>query len=409
MAFEFITQALRTQASSSLLRTRAISHGVINFCANDYLGLSTHPDVIEAWQRGANEYGVGSGGSALVSGYSHAHAALEEKLAEITGYESSLLFNSGYSANQALIKALLNKNDLLVQDKLNHASLIEAGMYSPATMKRFKHNDSVHLAQILEQYRAAHTNSLIVTEGVFSMDGDMADLQSVSQQCKVHDSWLLVDDAHGFGVLPQGQNSLNQHGLLARDVDLYMATFGKAVGVSGAFVSASKDVIDYLVNFSKPYIYSTAMPGAMALCIDKALTIMMTETWRVTHLNQLIGYFKQQCFLRNIALMPSDTAIQPLLIGDASKAMHISQLLAVHGLLVKAIRPPTVPVGTSRLRITLSANHSIADIDLLLTHLKDALDNNSYHYPNNYSYSNRYHNLDNSEDSRRNAAGGKHD
>jgi len=377
MAFEFITQALRQQQTDSLLRSRAVSHGAINFSANDYLGLATHPELIAAWQRGATEYGVGSGGSFLVTGYTHAHAALEEKLAEITGYESSLLFNSGYSANQALIKALLDKNDLLVQDKLNHASLIEAGVYSPATMKRFKHNDSEHLAQILTQNRHQHTNSLVVTEGVFSMDGDTPDLHAISQQCKAHDSWLLVDDAHGFGVLPKGRNSLTQHDLLARDVDLYMATFGKAAGVSGAFVAASKDVIEYLVNFSKPYIYSTAMPAAMAVCIDKALTIMATETWRVAHLSHLITYFKQQCFLRNILLMPSDTAIQPLIIGDANRAMKISQYLAGKGLLVKAIRPPTVPQGSSRLRITLSANHSIEDIDLLLTRLKDALDDSA--------------------------------
>jgi len=377
MAFEFITQALRQQQTDSLLRSRAVSHGAINFSANDYLGLATHPELIAAWQRGAAEYGVGSGGSFLVTGYTHAHAALEEKLAEITGYESSLLFNSGYSANQALIKALLDKNDLLVQDKLNHASLIEAGVYSPATMKRFKHNDSEHLAQILTQNRHQHTNSLVVTEGVFSMDGDTPDLHAISQQCKAHDSWLLVDDAHGFGVLPKGRNSLTQHDLLARDVDLYMATFGKAAGVSGAFVAASKDVIEYLVNFSKPYIYSTAMPAAMAVCIDKALTIMATETWRVAHLSHLITYFKQQCFLRNILLMPSDTAIQPLIIGDANRAMKISQYLAGKGLLVKAIRPPTVPQGSSRLRITLSANHSIEDIDLLLTRLKDALDDSA--------------------------------
>ena len=373
MAFEFITQALRQQQTDSLLRTRAVSHDAINFSANDYLGLSKHPEIIAAWQRGANEHGVGSGGSFLVTGYTYAHKALEEKLAEITGYESSLLFNSGYSANQALIKALLNKHDLLVQDKLNHASLIEAGIYSPVTMKRFKHNDSEHLAQILIQNRPQFANSLVVTEGVFSMDGDTSDLHAISTQCKAHDSWLLVDDAHGFGVLPQGQNSLKQHKLSASDVDLYMATFGKAVGVSGAFVAASKDVIEYLVNFSKPYIYSTAMPAAMAVCIDKALTIMVTETWRVEHLNQLICYFKQQCFLRNITLMPSNSAIQPLIIGDASKAIKISHYLAGKGLLVKAIRPPTVPQGTSRLRITLSANHCIEDIDLLLTRLQEAL------------------------------------
>lgn len=373
MAFEFITQALRQQETDSLLRTRTVSNDVINFSANDYLGLAKHPDLIAAWQRGASEYGVGSGGSFLVTGYTHAHAALEEKLAEITGYESSLLFNSGYSANQALIKALLDKNDLLIQDKLNHASLIEAGVYSPATMKRFKHNDAEHLAQILTQNRHQHTNSLVVTEGVFSMDGDQSHLVDINKQCKAHDSWLLVDDAHGFGVLPQGQTSLKLHSLSASDVALYMATFGKAVGVSGAFVAAPKEVVEYLVNFSKPYIYSTAMPAAMAACIDKALTIMATETWRVEHLNQLIAYFKQQCFLRNITLMPSDTAIQPLIIGDANKAIKVSQYLASKGLLVKAIRPPTVPRGTSRLRITLSANHCIEDIDLLLTRLQEAL------------------------------------
>jgi len=377
MAFEFITQALRQQQSASLLRTRAINSGAINFSANDYLGLSTHPDLIAAWQHGANEYGVGSGGSFLVTGFTHAHAALEEKLAEITGYESSLLFNSGYSANQALIKALLDKNDLLVQDKLNHASLIEAGVYSPATMKRFKHNDSAHLAQTLSQYRGQYNNALVVTEGVFSMDGDQPDLVDIHKQCKVHDSWLLVDDAHGFGVLPQGQSSLKQHGLSANDVALYMATFGKAVGVSGAFVAAPKEVIEYLVNFSKPYIYSTAMPAAMAVCIDKALTIMATETWRVEQLSQLIAYFKQQCFLRNIILMPSETAIQPLIIGDASKAIKVSQYLASKGFLVKAIRPPTVPMGSSRLRITLSASHRIEDIDLLLTLLNDVLGNST--------------------------------
>ncbi|QUM76373.1 8-amino-7-oxononanoate synthase [Moritella sp. 24] len=375
MAFEFITHALHQQKSASLLRTRVISNGAINFSANDYLGLATHPELIAAWQRGAAEYGVGSGGSFLVTGYTHAHAALEDKLADITGHESSLLFNSGYSANQALIKALLDQNDLLVQDKLNHASLIEAGVYSPATMKRFKHNDSDHLAQTLSRYRDNYTNSLVVTEGVFSMDGDQPNLVDIHQQCKAHDSWLLVDDAHGFGIVSQGQ-SLKKHNLSANDIALYMATFGKAAGVSGAFVSASKDVIDYLINFSKPYIYSTAMPAAMAVCIDKALTIMAKETWRVEHLNQLIAYFKQQCFLQNITLMPSDTAIQPLIIGDADKAMKISRYLASKGLLVKAIRPPTVPRGTSRLRITLSASHSMKDIDLLLARLKDALDTN---------------------------------
>lgn len=372
MAFEFIQQALTEQAAQALLRTRAVSPHGLNFSSNDYLGLATHPELIAAWQAGANEYGVGSAGSPLVTGYCRAHAQLEEKLADLTGFESTLLFNSGYSANQALLKSLLSKDDLLVQDKLNHASLMEAGSLSPATMKRFKHNDLAHLQQILAN-RSEYENALLVTEGVFSMDGDQVNLSAIAALAKQHDAWLLVDDAHGFGVVEQGFGSVKQQGLTANDVDLYMATFGKALGVSGAFVAADKAVIDYLVNFSKPYIYSTAMPAAMAVCIDKALDIMVKEQWRFTHLNSLISYFRHQCQVRNITLLPSLSPIQPLIIGDALQALTVSEKLLQCGILVKAIRPPTVPKGSSRLRITLSANHSFAEIDLLLTALEDAL------------------------------------
>lgn len=372
MAFEFIQQALDEQAAQALLRTRAVSSSVVNFSANDYLGLATHPELVAAWQAGANEYGVGSAGSPLVTGYSKAHAQLEEKLAAVTGFESALLFNSGYSANQALIKSLLKKGDLLIQDKLNHASLIEAGSLSPATMKRFKHNDIAHLQQVLTR-RDNYKNTLIVTEGVFSMDGDQADLAATSAIAKQHDAWLLVDDAHGFGVMGQGQGSVHQHALSANEVDLYMATFGKALGVSGAFVAADKAVVDYLVNFSKPYIYSTAMPAAMAVCIDKALDIMANEQWRFSHLQSLIQYFRAQCQARNISLLPSQSPIQPLIIGDAQRALSVSDKLLQRGMLVKAIRPPTVAKGSARLRITLSASHRFADIDLLLTALEEAL------------------------------------
>jgi 8-amino-7-oxononanoate synthase len=373
MAFEFITQALAQQSKASLLRSRSINCRGINFSANDYLGLSTHPELIAAWQRGASRYGVGSGGSFLVTGYTHAHAQLEEKLASITGYESCLLFNSGYSANQALVKSLLTKNDLLLQDKLNHASLIEAGIFSPAVMKRFKHNDAEHLDDLLKKYRAEYANALVVTEGIFSMDGDQADLATIARLAKANDAWLLVDDAHGFGVLSNGAGSLKYQQQTTADVALYIATFGKALGVSGAFVAGSKAVVEYLVNFSKPYIYSTAMPAAMAVCIDKALDVIASETWRFEKLNSNIAYFRNQCQHRNIILLPSYSPIQPLIIGDPSKAIKVSEVLAIKGFLVKAIRPPTVPQGTARLRITLSASHSFQDIDLLLAALQEAL------------------------------------
>jgi len=372
MAFEFIQQALTEQAAQALLRTRAVSPHGLNFSSNDYLGLATHPELIAAWQAGANEYGVGSAGSPLVTGYCRAHAQLEEKLADLTGFESTLLFNSGYSANQALLKSLLSKDDLLVQDKLNHASLMEAGSLSPATMKRFKHNDLAHLQQILAN-RSEYENALLVTEGVFSMDGDQANLSAIAALAKQHDAWLLIDDAHGFGVVEQGLGSVKQQNLAASDVDLYMATFGKALGVSGAFVAADKAVIDYLVNFSKPYIYSTAMPAAMAVSIDKALDVMAEEQWRFMHLNSLINYFRHQCQARNITLLPSLSPIQPLIIGNALQALAVSEKLLQRGILVKAIRPPTVPKGSARLRITLSANHTMADVDLLLAALQEAL------------------------------------
>jgi 8-amino-7-oxononanoate synthase len=272
-----------------------------------------------------------------------------------------------------LVKSLLTKNDLLLQDKLNHASLIEAGIYSPAVMKRFKHNDVEHLDEILTKYRAEYANSLVVTEGVFSMDGDQAELAAIARLAKGHDAWLLVDDAHGFGVLSNGAGSLKHQQQTATDVALYMATFGKALGVSGAFVAGSKAVVEYLVNFSKPYIYSTAMPAAMAVCIDKALDVMASETWRFEKLSSNITYFRSQCQQRNIILLPSDSPIQPLIIGDPGKAISVSEVLAKKGFIVKAIRPPTVPQGTARLRITLSASHSFQNIDLLLAALQEAL------------------------------------
>lgn len=372
--FDFIQRELAVRCSQSLLRELEAGQQGINFSSNDYLGLSQHQKLIQSWQSGAQQYGVGSGGSFLTTGYTRAHQELEEKLAHLTGYDSALLFNSGYSANQSVIKTLLRKDDLLLQDKLAHASLVEAGVLSPAQMKRYKHNDTEHLAALLQQDRPGVVNKLIVTEGVFSMDGDQAPLAATIKVAQQHGAWIMLDDAHGFGVLADGSGSLIAQELCAKDINIYMATFGKALGVSGAFVAADREVTDYLINFSKTYIYSTAMPAAMAFCINRALDIISEEKWRFRQLDTVISYFKQRCETLGFSLLPSDTPIQPLLIGDAAEAVKVSQYLGSQGILVKAIRPPTVPQGTSRLRITLTALHSYDDVDRLLQALQEILD-----------------------------------
>ena len=373
MAFDFIAGALQQQQHAGLFRQRQVNDLAINFSANDYLGLATHPRVVAAWQQGADVYGVGSGGSFLVTGYTRAHARLEARLALLTGYQDCLLFNSGYSANQAIIKALVSKQDLLLQDKLNHASLLEAGAYSPATMKRFRHNDSQNLQQLLSKYRPHYSNALVISEGVFSMDGDQAPLAELAAISRAHDAWLFVDDAHGFGVVGDKGTSLSQQHLNSDDVQLYMATFGKALGVSGAFVAGSQALINYLVNFSKPYIYSTAMPAAAAEAITTALDVISEEPWRRAKLQYLIGYFKRRCQALKINTQPSVSPIQPIIIGDTAAAVAVSTRLRQRGILAIAIRPPTVPRGLARLRITLTAAHSEADIDYLLSQLQEAL------------------------------------
>ena len=373
MAFDFIPGALQQQHDAGLFRQRQVNDVGINFSANDYLGLATHPRVIAAWQRGADVYGVGSGGSFLVTGYTRAHASLEARLAQLTGYQDCLLFNSGYSANQAIIKALISKKDLLLQDKLNHASLIEAGVYSPAAMQRFRHNDSQHLQQLLSKYRPHYGNSLVITEGIFSMDGDQAPLAELAAISRAHDAWLFVDDAHGFGVVGDKGTSLSQQHIDSNDVQLYMATFGKALGVSGAFVAGSQALINYLVNFSKPYIYSTAMPAATAEAVTAALDVISEEPWRRAKLQSLIAYFRQRCQALQIKVQPSASPIQPVIIGSATAAVRVSTRLRQRGILAIAIRPPTVAPGQARLRITLTAAHSQADIDYLLKQLQEVL------------------------------------
>lgn len=342
----------------------------LNFAANDYLGLSQHPEIIAAWQVGAQQYGVGSGASGHVSGYTEAHAHLEQALAEWLGYERALLFVSGFSANQAVIHALCSAEDLILADKLTHASLLEAAMLSPATLRRFRHNDLDALESLLSRPKA-DARCLVVTEGVFSMDGDQAPLRAMDTLAARHGAWLLVDDAHGTGILgPQGQGSCAAAGIHPQ---LQIVTFGKAWGVSGAAVLCSNTVADYLVQFSRHLIYSTAMPPAQACALSAALRVLQRADSQREHLSALIAQFQRGCADLPYQLACSDTPIQPLMVGDNWRAQQLSRHLQQQGIWAPAIRPPTVPPGTARLRITLTAAHSADDVQALLAALHTPL------------------------------------
>lgn len=337
----------------------------LTFCSNDYLGLANHPNLIKAFQRAADEFGVGSGAAHLVNGHSYYHAKLEEALAEFTGRESALLFSTGYMANLGVITALLNKDDAVFEDKWNHASLLDAGLLSGARFQRYLHNDSENLVTRLK--RSDARRKLIVTDGVFSMDGDEADLQALSQTAQAHDAWLMVDDAHGLGVLGEtgaGICEAQQQG--QEDVQILMGTLGKGMGTAGAFVAGSKELIEYLTNFARPYIYTTAMPAAIAAATLESIELVKSEPKRRAHLQALIAQFKTGAQELGLNLMASDTAIQPVLVGDAQLALNMSEQLRTQGIMVTAIRPPTVPAGTARLRITLSAAHTSQQVDQLL-------------------------------------------
>lgn len=334
----------------------------LNFSANDYLGLSHDPGIVSAWQQGAERYGVGAGGSTHVTGYRVPQAALEEELADWLGYDRGLLFMSGFSANQAVIAAMLAKNDRIFADKLCHASLLEAASLSPATLRRFAHNQPGALATLLAGDTPGET--LVVTEGIFSMDGDRAPLAALHALSQRSGSWLLVDDAHGVGVCgEQGRGSGWQQGVKA---ELLIVTFGKAFGVSGAALLCNDDTAEYLLQFAPHLIYSTAMPPAQVCAIHAALrAVRQGDDLRRT-LADNIRYFRQHAGGVAWSLSASDSAIQPLIVGEEQAALRLSQQLRERGCWVNAIRPPTVPPGTSRLRITLSAAHSRDDIDQLL-------------------------------------------
>lgn len=346
----------------------------LSFCSNDYLGLASHPDVINAYKEGLDRFGAGSGAAHLITGHSYAHEVLEEALAEFTGRPRALLFSTGYMANLGVIDALTDQRCTVFEDRLNHASLLDGARLSGARLVRYRHEDTASLRARLEQAAGARAR-LIATDAVFSMDGDCADLKSLCHQAQTTDSWLLVDDAHGFGVLgPEGRGwCVDQLGNETGNTVL-MATLGKAGGTFGAFVAGSEDLIETLIQSARTFIYTTAPPPAQAWATCRALQLLRDEQPRREQLHDLVAYFRSCAGQIGLPLMNSATPIQPVCVNDTETALAWSQALRNKQILVTAIRPPTVPEGTARLRITFSAAHTRADVDMLLDALAGCLE-----------------------------------
>ncbi|MEI7948794.1 MAG: 8-amino-7-oxononanoate synthase [Gammaproteobacteria bacterium] len=349
---------------------------LLSFCSNDYLGLANHPDVIAAFKRGLDDYGAGSGASHLVTGHSAAHSALEEELAAFTGRSRALLFGSGYMANVGVLATLLNDKDQVFQDKLNHASLLDGGLFSGANFRRYPHKDMKRLDTMMEN-AGAEGLRMIVSDGVFSMDGDMAPLGQLLDIADRHRAVTMIDDAHGFGCLGKNGGGLlevaEESGAIINETRLpvLMATLGKAVGTAGAFVAGSDALIETLIQFCRPYIYTTAMPAAVAVATRQSLQLVKNEGWRRELLRTHVQRFRKGAAELKLPLLDSPTQIQAVMLGTPERALAASAALEQKGILVTAIRPPTVPPGTSRLRLTFSAAHSEQQVDQLLSALAE--------------------------------------
>lgn len=374
--------ALDKRKAEGLLRQRRLldspqaEHIVANdkpylsFCSNDYLGLANRPELIATMQKAAGDSGVGSGASGLVTGHHRYHDDLEKQLAKFVNMPAALLFSTGYMANIGVLGALVGRGDAIFADKLNHACLNDGGYYSLAEFNRFAHNDVAALEKLLKVSTAKH--KLIAVDAVFSMDGDIAPLAEYLALCEKYDAYLYVDDAHGFGVLGEhGQGSLNHLKLKSPRI-IMMATLGKAAGVAGSFVAGESVVIDYLIQTAKSYVYSTPAPPALSATLSASVKLIEEGDDLRTHLRSLIAYFKDNLHCKKWHLLPSQTSIQPLLVGGNLEALALSEFLQNIGILVPAIRPPTVPVGTARLRISLSAAHSLEDIKQLISAIQQA-------------------------------------
>jgi 8-amino-7-oxononanoate synthase len=338
---------------------------LLGFASNDYLGLAQHPRVTEALVDGARRWGVGATAAHLLGGHRAEHEALEHDLAQWLGRERALLFSTGYMANLGVVGALVGEGDVCVQDKLNHACLIDGARLAGAQLKRYPHNDVDGARRQLDA--APDAGALVSTDGVFSMDGDIAPLPELAALCHEHGALLHVDDAHGLGVVgPDGAGSVAAAGLSAHDAPILMATLGKALGVAGAFVAGSAALIDGLVQFARTHVYTTALPPALATATRAAVEIARFEHWRRERLGILIAHFTHGAARRGLVLLPSTTPIQPVLVGGSGEALRVARDLEARGFYVPAIRPPTVPNGKARLRVTLSALHTETDVERLL-------------------------------------------
>jgi 8-amino-7-oxononanoate synthase len=374
MWFSTLEASLLRHKKAGLYRERLILQGLsgmqrlykgkplLSFCSNDYLGLGQHPAVIAVFKQTADEYGLASGSSHFLGAYSRVHHELEQALAEFTGYPRALVFSTGYMANLGILTALLSRHDAVFGDKLNHASLIDAAKLCGALFKRYKHNDMLSLEKQLKQYQIRR--SCIVSDGVFSMDGDLACLPELFKKARDYSAILFVDDAHGLGVLGKKGGGISEH--FGVQPDILSGGFGKAFGSFGGFAAGSHAIIENLLQFARPYMYTTALPPAIAKATHRSLLLLQTETWRRDKLQSVIKHFKHMAKQLELPVLASQTPIQALMLGEPERAMQLATHLLRNGFLVHAIRPPTVPKKTARLRISLNILHSENDINRLL-------------------------------------------
>lgn len=346
---------------------------LLNFCSNDYLGLAGDPRLASALAEGASRWGTGSGASHLICGHTTVHHQLEEELAAFVGRPRALLFSTGYAANTGTINALLTAGDCVLEDRLNHASLLDGGWISRADFQWYEHGDVQDLDKRLGEVSNAR-RKLVVSDGTFSMDGDTCPLGAVAETARRHGAWVMIDDAHGLGVHGPGGTGLVDPAFYGTDdVQVLMGTLGKALGCFGAFVAGSEELIELLIQRARPYVFTTALPSAFAVAALESLRVVREEPWRRDRLAELIGRFRRGASDLGLALLDSSSPIQPVVIGDPARTVALSRALEDRGLLISAIRPPTVPEGTSRLRITLTAGHQEADVDRLLVALGETV------------------------------------
>lgn len=382
MAFDFIQEKLKQQTAQSRYRQRFCVDKIreqqitvegktfINFSSNDYLGLNQHPEITKSYQQGIDTFGVCSTGSNLITGFNKAHQQLEATICEWLNKESCLLFTSGFAANQGLLQALAQPDTQFILDKLSHASLIDGAFNSTDTSRRFLHNNVAQLERLLKQSKAS--NTLIISEGVFSMDGDQAPITELSSLAQKYNAWLYLDDAHSLGIIgKQGQGSVSYQ--TVKPIDIVMATFGKAVATSGAFVACSNDVKEYLLNYCRHYIYTTAISPAIAVATNTSIRLIQQEQWRRDKIQTLSELFISllNC---HVDVLPTQSSIHALVIGDEKKTLDVAKKMKEQGYWLTAIRPPTVKPNSSRLRVTICANHNVSNIRGLASALNKVID-----------------------------------